>query len=74
MPANQSAVEGHEIEWLFELDTVALFTIFAVPFQLLEIDPALYRKEQGHGVDHETLPAYVDIHHAFKDVDYQCFV
>jgi len=52
---NQSAVETHEIKWLSELDTVALFAIFAVPFQLLEIDPALYRKEQGHGLDHETI-------------------
>src|SRR3546814_8565219 len=40
---DQSAVEAHEIKWFFELDTVALFAIFAVPFQLLEIDPALYR-------------------------------
>src|SRR3546814_11554295 len=33
VPANQSAVEPHEIKWLLDLDTVALFTIFAVPFQ-----------------------------------------
>src|SRR5690606_12383162 len=74
VPANQSAVEAHEIKWLLELDTVALFTIFAVPFQLLEIDPALYRKEQGHGLDHETLPAYVDIFHIDQYADYQCSV
>src|SRR5690606_13547803 len=68
MPAavlpDQPAVEGHEIKWLLELDTVPLFAIFAIPFQLLEIDPALYRKEQGNGLDHETLPACVDILHA----------
>src|SRR5690606_1679285 len=71
---NQSAVENHEIKWLLELDAVALFAIFAVPFQLLEIDPALYRKEQGHGLDHETLPAYVDIFHIDQYADYQCSV
>src|SRR5690606_24118586 len=68
---NQSAVENHEIKWLLELDAVALFAIFAVPFQLLEIDPALYRKEQGNGLDHETLPACVDIFHVNQHVDYQ---
>src|SRR5690606_18273475 len=74
VPADQSAVEAHEIKWLVELDTVALFTIFAVSVQLLEIDPALYRKEQGHGLDHDTLPACVDILHIQQCVDYQCFV
>lgn len=67
MPAavllHQAAVEFQEIERFFELNTVALFTIFAAPFLLPEVDPALGRTEQSHGLDHETLPACVDTPH-----------
>jgi len=45
---HQPTAEDHKIEGLFELDTVALFAIFAVPFQLQEeIDAALIERNRG---------------------------
>ena len=58
---NQFFVKAQKIKFALELLAISLFTIFAKPLQLKEINAALYRQKQCKGLNQKYLPPFVDV-------------